>query len=261
MKISAKLLLGLTILVVFVINSCKKADTNPSTTTPVVTKPKLGTLTFNFVHKAGNSDFLLNSTAVPLFGSNTLKASLFNYYISNIQLITEKGDTVLDGFVYHLIEATSTSNITKVVVDRVPYGNYKGFNFHVGIDSASNHSTDNVGDLDIGNHMSWTWNTGYKFLSIEGTATNSSGAREGIIYHVGSDEAYTMKDFSTGNNAKPFVMGDGTPTLNFNVDVSKFADDIDVISTYSIMSAGPENRLVMNNFSNKCLQFVNFENK
>ena len=66
----------------------------------------------------------------------------------------------------------------------VPAGEYVELTFTIGLDSVTNARTDWGGDLAPAHEMFWAWNTGYKFLSLEGQWLGTTPA--GIIeYHVG----------------------------------------------------------------------------
>jgi hypothetical protein len=258
MKTLNFLILTLLVFSMMIFSSCKKTESD----TQVSQNSTRSSLNVMFIHKAGNAPLVLNTTQIPVSNNNSFVCSTLDYYMSHLMLFTEQGDTIKDGYDYRLIRASSNSDTTLFQLKNLPSGKYTGFQFYIGVDSITNKTTDNVGDLDISSHMAWTWNTGYKFLAVEGTATSPTGNKQGIIYHLGFNENYILKDFLTGANAKPFTL---SPTAKnsivFNVDISKIADGVDMQTTNSIMSAGADNQLIMRNFTNKCMQFGGFFNQ
>ncbi len=71
-----------------------------------------------------------------------------------------------------------------VILGLVPAGDYVSVAFDIGLDSATNFSTDQGYDLAPVHEMFWAWNTGYKFLLLEGEWLGSTPS-SGIEYHIG----------------------------------------------------------------------------
>ncbi|MFD1187072.1 MbnP family protein [Pontibacter rugosus] len=129
----------------------------------------------------------LNKTYTSPAG-DTYQVEDYKYYISNIKLLDASGNVVYtEPESYHLINQTEEK--TAFTLAKVPAGKYSKIEFSLGVDAAHNHSTDQPGDLDPSNDMVWNWDTGYKFLLLEGTYTGNTKSG-GLIFHIGHDANY-----------------------------------------------------------------------
>jgi len=113
------------------------------------------------------------------------------YYISNIKFLDKKGQVLFtEADSYHLMEETaSKENLTIEIAGLAPQ-EINSIEFSIGIDPDKNLSLDNTGDLDPSNEMAWNWNTGYKFLLLEGEIHEPNDSRKGMVYHIGGNENY-----------------------------------------------------------------------
>jgi hypothetical protein len=78
----------------------------------------------------------------------------------------------------------------------VPIGSYNEINFAVGVDKNRNTSIVQVGDLDPNNNMAWDWNTGYRFVVLEGRTKDNLG----LVFHIGTDENYQTYTIKLSKN-------------------------------------------------------------
>lgn len=121
--------------------------------------------------------------------ADTYAVEDFKYFISNVKLMDANGTTVFTELnSYHLINQTAGK--TSFELKNVPAGSYSQITFSLGVDEAHNHSTDQEGDLDPSSDMVWDWDTGYKFMLLEGTYTGNTKSG-GLIFHIGEDANYT----------------------------------------------------------------------
>jgi hypothetical protein len=119
----------------------------------------------------------------------TYTVQKLRFYLSNVKLISQDRSTVYaEPDSYHLITLDGKGGF---VLDKVPAGVYTKIEFAIGVDEARNHSIDQFGDLDPSNDMVWDWNTGYKFLLLEGLY-NTSNKSGGLVFHVGEDSNYQI---------------------------------------------------------------------
>jgi uncharacterized lipoprotein YehR (DUF1307 family) len=117
--------------------------------------------------------------------------AVLKYYISNVKFLNEAGEilyTETDS--YHLLEETATRKDMTIELSELELQEVYSIEFSIGIDPEKNVSLDNTGDLDPSNEMAWNWDTGYKFLLMEGEIFESDGARKGMVYHIGGNENY-----------------------------------------------------------------------
>lgn len=145
-------------------------------------------VTVQFRNLVAGQNITLGQTYTSPSG-DTYTVEDFKYYISNVKLLNANGDVVYtEPESYHLINETAGN--TAFTLAGVPAGSYSKIAFSMGVDEARNHSTDQEGDLDPSSDMVWDWDTGYKFLLLEGTYTGDADAG-GLIFHIGQDENYT----------------------------------------------------------------------
>jgi hypothetical protein len=114
----------------------------------------------------------------------------FQFYLSNVKFINS---ATRDSFAvpnsYHLVVRKENTHLFELPFE-VPAGKYDWLEFAVGVDPKRNLSTDQVGDLDPSNNMAWDWNTGYKFMLLEGRLFPPTGSQRGLVFHIGGNENY-----------------------------------------------------------------------
>ncbi|SFU01526.1 hypothetical protein SAMN04489724_3299 [Algoriphagus locisalis] len=156
----------------------------------------------------------LNGKSFTLPSGEDFTPKKFKYYISNVALRNSvSGETYVEPNSYHLISEDGKKSID---LGMIPSANYDQLTFSIGVDEVANGKTDQTGDLDPNSDMAWNWNTGYKFVVLEGEFTNSnSGERQGLIIHIG-----TNPNFRTVTQSLTGVIA-GSPTsltLTSNLD-------------------------------------------
>ncbi len=133
----------------------------------------------------------------------------FKFYLSNFEFESaSSNETFKVEDSYYLFSADrETATFSKEIL--VKKGEYSKLNFSIGIDSIKNTSLDNSGDLDISNSMAWDWNTGYKFVVMEGKYHNSSvdiPSFTPLVFHIGLNQNYrkTSVSFDSSNEKGVF---------------------------------------------------------
>ena len=154
----------------------------------------------------------------------------FRYYISNIVLIKKDGsEYALSGKVILANPATHEYELGEV-----PVGNYNGFKFTLGLDSAINHSdpttypaTNPLSIQSPGIH--WDWNSGYIFMKVEGNVDTTLAANGPLdfqyFYHIGMDNFKRTIDFSTS----AFTVASGSDyEIGLEFDLLKMLNNVDM---------------------------------
>ncbi len=199
-------------------------------------------LKLDFANLMNNSPLTLQTARYANTAGNSFSIDKFQYYISNIRLKnTQTGQTFTESESYHLLERKAGSHIDEILIKNVPVGQYNQLEFAVGIDKASNLSTDQVGDLDPSNDMAWDWKTGYKFLLLEGSSFAQTGERRGMVIHIGSDENYRTINLKVSPLQNLSLEEGKSTTVSINVEVSKLFNApnvIDVEKNRTIMFGG-----------------------
>jgi hypothetical protein len=142
-----------------------------------------------FTATVGESPLVLNSLEYDNpSGPGTFKIRSFQFYISNIRLISDNS-IYTEPESYHLVRFDSDTGEYLVTLENVPSADYKTLSFGIGVDPIANGSIESFGDLDPNGRMAWNWEVGYKFVLFEGLLTHE-GTSTPLVYHIGFDENY-----------------------------------------------------------------------
>lgn len=229
------------LIVLFV--SCKKDP-------PTVELVHEGTIEVNVTNVAGNQVLALN-TGTYINQSDTFNVTRFRYYVSNIRLHRDDNFTYIEKESYRLLDAEDSTSC-KFTLTEVPYGNYTGIEFIIGVDSLRNCSGAQTGALDPAVDMFWSWNQGYIFAKMEGTCPTAPGG--GFIYHVGGFSGPFNAIVSAKpsfNNAILNVDAGHSTKLFMKADVLEWFKNPSLIdfSSYSAISGGKKARELAYNYS------------
>ncbi|MDW7691009.1 MbnP family protein [Flammeovirgaceae bacterium SG7u.111] len=149
----------------------------------------------------------------------------FKFYLSNVKLRNSAtGAVYTEPESYHLVSRKDATHLFEIEIEEVTAGQYDQLEFSIGVDPTRNLSLDNIGDLDPSNNMAWDWNTGYKFLLLEGKYSPKDGSDDkGLIFHVGSDANYrtVTLPISSGSDAKFELKGGQSNAIKLDIEVSE----------------------------------------
>lgn len=236
------------------LTACKKEDSTPMPTGN-------GPLRVYFEHIFGASTFNLGQNYITA-NNDTMNFSLFNYYVSNFELVKSDGSvyTYPVDSSYFLVKESIDSSRT-ITLKNIPAGEYVSVRFIIGVDSLRNTMplTSRTGILDPSTGaagMYWAWNTGYIFLKSEGTcsaAPTAMGMNHIFQHHIG---LYGGLNSPTINNVKKLnltfpgtykaIVGQGlAPWVHFKVDISKMYTDFD-FEKYAVVMANPYSATIAN---------------
>lgn len=170
-----------------------------------------------------NGDDLAISSATYAYPTGAdLKVLLFQYYVSDLELLPADGGTPV---VLSDIELIRYASATEDEVDTrtfsVPAGDYSGLRFGLGVSPDLNALDPNnfAADFVLNENEFWNAATRYVFAKIEANADleNDGIFDAGLSYHMGSDPVYTTLTF-TGD----FTLdGSNDPRLTVVADVLK----------------------------------------
>ncbi|WP_026954846.1 MbnP family protein [Algoriphagus vanfongensis] len=165
--------------VLFAFASCDKEDETPAQMNVEIT----------FENTLNGNPLELNQENFTLPSGEPFMVKKFKYYISNVVLTdTESATQYIENDSYHLLGQDFNSVID---LGMIPSANYDQITFSIGVDEVANSRTDQTGDLDPNNDMAWNWNSGYKFVVLEGEFTHqSTQERTGLIFHIGTNSNY-----------------------------------------------------------------------
>jgi len=119
----------------------------------------------------------------------------FKYYISDIQLWYSNNSIYKLNIAPHLVsEMDSTS---KQISFTAPEGKITSIQFLLGVDSITNTTGVQTGDLDPTKGMYWVWNTGYIMAKLEGTSAVAKTPGRQFTYDIGG--------YKSGENAARLI--------------------------------------------------------
>ncbi|WP_341228393.1 MbnP family protein [uncultured Arcticibacterium sp.] len=233
MKISNKLYIGLLGLSIFA-TSC---DDDAMGDDPNATN----TVQIEFDNRFGATDIELGTTKATNASGEEYTLSTLNYFISNVSLMSDMGEMVSFPDQYFLVKESDAGS-QFIDLPEVPSGTYSHLTFTVGVDSLKSISdvAARTGVLDVASYgddnMYWSWNMGYIFFKMEGTAPGiDNRGTENFAIHIGG---FGGKDAVTPNNLKQIdlhlhdvsVSESSSPQLHVIFDVTKVMDGANTIS-------------------------------
>ncbi len=134
-------------------------------------------------HKFSDEVFALNEKTYTSVNNEELTFSRLKYYLGNIVLNYDNGDSYTDLVRYHLIDLDNPETMI-LELNNVPEGNIKTIKFSIGVDSLTNSNGLMEGDLDPLKGMYWAWSSGFINFKLEGSCVNCESNKE-FTYHIG----------------------------------------------------------------------------
>ncbi len=190
----------------------------------------------DFSLKAGFAELKLDSTYAD-GSSRNFSVDMANFYMSNLQLIKADSSTISYPQ-YLLVQNTDNSDTNETMLGMIADGSYIGFQFDLGIDSATNHmdpTTYGAGDplgLQLPS-MFWSWSSGYIFTRIEGmfdsTVAGTNSPSKVFQFHIGTDNLLsTVKLYF--DNAVTLAPNDGMLMLDIQLDMLQVLNNVDLLT-------------------------------
>lgn len=232
-----------------VIASCdKKDDPDPD---PAVTTTELG---FSIKNVAGQDPVISSGGTQFSNPSNELfTITTFKYYMSNIKLIKKGGGTYDIPESYHLVNAMDAATL-HFHYDKIPFGEYTGFSFMIGVDEARNTSGAQTGDLDPAKDMFWDWNTGYIMAKLEGTSSSVPTSDNKYRLHIGgfSGDNSGIRTVTINFDSPMVLAAEKVGEIALKADVLKWfaPNNITLASTNNIMMPSVTSRKIADNYAN-----------
>lgn len=208
----------LSLFAVLFVFACQDDDDGPML-------PENISTTIQFRAEYDNIDLAIQSTTYAYPNGAELKATLFQYYISDLVLIAADGNEVsLSDIELIRYEDATEDNIEERTYD-VPSGDYTALRFGLGVKPGLNAmDPNNFAANDVLNENEfWNADARYVFAKIEANADleNDGTFDTGLSYHMGSDALYTTITF-TGDFT---IDGNGDPQIVITSDMLKALSD------------------------------------
>ena len=172
----------------------------------------------------------------------------FKFYLSNFEfesVSTNEIFKVEDSYLLFSADREKNTFEREILVKK---GEFSKMNFSIGVDSIKNTSLDNTGDLDINNSMAWDWNTGYKFVVVEGkyfTIPANPTLSIPLVFHIGLNQNYKKVSLSFDAVSDKGIFSTNNQNINkkivLKVDLNDFfssPNQINFDETNNIMGGG-----------------------
>ncbi|MEM1358221.1 MAG: MbnP family protein [Bacteroidota bacterium] len=209
------------VLALFFIVSCM--DDDDSVTGDVAT-------TINFRAEFDGAPLAIQSTTYNYPSGADLKVQLFQYYLSDLELLPAGGGAAISLADIELIRwMSATEDEIESRTYQVPAGTYTGLRFGLGVSPDLNAQDPNnfAADFVLNENEFWNAATRYVFAKIEANADleNDGTFDTPLTYHLGSDAIYTTITFDQAIE----IDGNGDPQLTVVADVLKaLANNTDI---------------------------------
>lgn len=219
-------------------------------------------VTLEFDNRVGAQKMALGNTTYKNAFGEDFTVDKFNYFISNVALKKADSSVVKFPEQYFLILQSDPTTWEPKLKD-VPAADYTEISFLIGVDSARTVAGPDkrTGILDeyAPEHagMSWSWDSGYIFMKLEGTSPvvkpNSAG-KNAYEMHVGGfkDKANNLRTVTLPLNTNATVRKNIAPTIHLVADLLKVFDGPNKISltdsTYASLHSSDKAGPVADNY-------------
>lgn len=192
--------------------------------------PELGTTTFTLAVNpmVGNEYLELAKDYVDQEGYR-INTATFRFYAAHITLTSAQGDVEVAEYAFFDMEQVDPGKPMTFSVE-VPAGDYTGISFWIGLDSVQNASDpalfENGHPLSLSPGTFWNWNTGYRFVMLEGyydTVPNTPGplgTSNFFNYHTGTNQLYAKAELGSASTAFSIAEGEAY-TYSLDLDLNK----------------------------------------
>ena len=194
-------------------------------------------LNVDFKALFNGDDLAIQSATYDYPTGATLKMGLFQYYVSDLELVDTDNNAVRLSDIELIRYANATDDATDRRTFTVPEGNYVSLRFGLGVKPDLNaQDPNNFSAADPLNENEF-WNPGarYVFAKIEANANleNDDLFDTGLSYHMGSDALYTTVTFTvaggftldgSANDPTLVVIADVLQALSGNGETFDIAD-------------------------------------
>ena len=242
----------LALIALLAFTSCSKDDDNPTEQKTVIPTGKVELV---FIPKVGDDILILGDTIITPAGEKMVIKD-FKFFVSNIGLslldASENPVSPIEGDsnkvgIYLVDFAKSTVETEKgkrgfKISCQAPVGEYADIRYEIGVPRQYNLADISTNPYPVNgkNGMYWSWNSGFKFLVINGTSPAAQGTPLHLSIGLGYRMlAYNFRSMLLAPNRDKISVQDGkTTTITFEFDINYFLTNADG-SYYSFAPATP----------------------
>lgn len=189
----------------------------------------------------------LNSQYYITGHGDTLYIDLFRFYLTNLKL--SAGSAYIKYPDSHLIDAGKVATLT-FYIDNVPSGSFTSLQFTTGVDSATNASGVNGGDLDHAKDM-WAENSGYINAKLEGRSKVCKTAHHTFEFHIaGYASPYnTSRNISIELPHPIDVASKKNIIIHIKADAATLFRNIGLAKMSTVVKPGKEAVIIASNYA------------
>lgn len=235
--------------------SCKKTVVTPAEELPPLNGiPNSGaSLRVNIAHVVDGTPLALNTATYVTAGSDTFSVKLFKYYLTNISLTNDAGQTIAVPGSYYLVDEEVPAS-KAIILQNVPVGDYKAISFLIGVDSTKNVSGAQAGVLDPVYGMFWDWNSGYIMAKMEGYSPQSGSNIKDLSFHIGGFNGPNrgVRHINLNFPMNAHVHAEHQSQVNMSGDLAKWfsgANNISFVNTYFVGNISAKSRSIADNYA------------
>jgi hypothetical protein len=149
------------------------------------------------------------------------------FYISSVSLYKNE-ECLFTDEAFHLVDAEISNSLSWTLSP--PSFDFTHIQFNIGVDSLTNATGVQGGDLDPMHGMYWAWQSGYINFKLEGTSPKFPARKNRFQYHIGG----FLSPYNAIQTVRlPISKGND---ISIKVDLDVLFNNIDIGETYEIMS-------------------------
>jgi len=190
--------------------------------------------TIDFRSAYNGADLAIQSTTYDYPTGAKLKATLFQYYISDLSLVNADGSAIVLSDIELVRYNSAIDDAVVSYTYDAPTGDYVGIRFGLGVKPDLNAMDPSVFSANdpLNETEFWNANARYVFAKWEGNADlNDNGTFDsGMTYHLGNDDLYTTLTF----NGNFTIDGTDDPAITISSDYLKSLSDGTTAGTFDI---------------------------
>lgn len=204
-------LVYLSLIVIIAFTSCSDDDPQPTA--------EFASATVKFNFNVNGEELVWEDKEYIFNGEDTVEIEIFKFIMSNFKLNSGSSSWKQDSS-YFLIEPGTEGESQSIIIPNVPVNTYSGFEFYIGLDSATNFKPEGNPVLFQDAGMYWEWNTGYRFMFFEAKMKSDTVLpNTRAIAHIGNqDNLKLLPYFFT--EAQELKAGDQIQ-ITFDVNIAK----------------------------------------
>jgi hypothetical protein len=209
------------------------------TYTAIAKEPEGAYVTIVFEPVFNGQSLKLSSQPYVNEHGDTVFIDLLRFYVTNVKL--SSGEHFFVDAHSHLLDVESNSLSFKI--DHLPEASYSDLDLIAGVDSASNTSGANEGDLDPAKGMYWAWNSGYIMAKLEGHSSRCKTLHHAFEFHIGGYKSpYNTERAIRVHLPENILVKNGRrATIKIQVDAAAwFSDGLDISKTNSVVIPGKD---------------------